>query len=294
MNGLSTSLPEEVQLELVRSVRGLERAELMRAAYAIEYDYCPPQQLDYNLETKILPGLFMAGQINGTTGYEEAAAQGLMAGINAALKLKELRPLILGRDESYIGVMIDDLISKGVDEPYRMYTARAEYRLMLRQDNADLRLMPHGFGTGLVSGKFKQRFELYKSAVELFRKRDARKGAASKTPISGFEDADMAPWTMAKAEATAKIEKDYASYIARNNHDAEKMKRFEHIEIPEKLDTAAVTGLSREFRQKLLKVRPRTLAQAARIPGVTPTDIQLLWVHVSRLTKPGNRIKTED
>ena len=292
VNGLSTSLPEEVQRELVRSITGLERAELMRAAYAIEYDYCPPQQLGYNLEAKALPGLFMAGQINGTTGYEEAAAQGLMAGINAALKLKDLPPLILGRDESYIGVMIDDLISKGVDEPYRIYTARAEYRLLLRHDNADLRLMPHGFKTGLVQARFKKSFELYKSAVEFFRARKKRLDATAIIcgNFAGLSDGQavqnaMAPWTLAKAEATAKIEKEYASYIERNLRDAEKMKRFEHIIIPDRLDLAAITGLCAESRQKFIKVRPRTLAQAARIPGVTPTDIQLLWIHVSRFKK---------
>ena len=182
VNGLSTSLPEEVQLELVRSVKGLERAELMRPAYAIEYDYCPPVQLDYNLETKSLPGLFMAGQINGTTGYEEAAAQGLMAGINAALKLKKLAPLILGRDEAYIGVMIDDLISKGVEEPYRIFTSRAEYRLLLRQDNADLRLLAHGLRLGLVPEKFRKAFELYKALAE----RGGKPGPASA--------ARLAPW----------------------------------------------------------------------------------------------------
>ena len=294
VNGLSTSLPEEVQLELVRSVKGLERAELMRAAYAIEYDYCLPQQLDYNLEAKTLPGLFMAGQINGTTGYEEAAAQGLMAGINAALKLKKLKPLILGRDEAYIGVMIDDLISKGVDEPYRIYTARAEYRLLLRRDNADLRLMQHGFRTGLVPEKFKKCFELYKNAVNLFRTSKSRAKAAPKTCVHPADDGAMAPWTLEKAEATAKIEKEYSSYIARNLHEAEKMKRFEHVIIPGRLDLAVVTGLGLESRQKLLKVRPGTLAQAARIPGVTPTDIQLLWVHVNRLTKQADKKRPLD
>ena len=287
VNGLSTSLPEEVQLELVRSVKGLERAELMRAAYAIEYDYCLPVQLDYNLETKAVPGLFMAGQINGTTGYEEAAAQGLMAGINAALKLKKLAPLILGRDEAYIGVMIDDLISKGVEEPYRIFTSRAEYRLLLRQDNADLRLMPHGLRLGLVPERFKKGFELYKELVERggARKSGGKNGGASKPPSAD----DLAPWTRAKAEETAKIEKEYSGYIARNLRDAEKMKRFEHVRIPESLDLAAVKGICTESRQQFLKVRPRTLAQAARIPGVTPTDIQLLWVHVQRTGGKGNK-----
>ena len=300
VNGLSTSLPEEVQLELVRSVKGLERAELMRAAYAIEYDYCLPVQLDYNLETKVLPGLFMAGQINGTTGYEEAAAQGLMAGINAALKIKKLAPFILGREEAYIGVMIDDLIAKGVEEPYRIFTSRAEYRLLLRQDNADLRLMPHGLTLGLIPEKFKKNFELYKTYVGALTK--AKGGAPSLESGGGGEhigkrknggkhrpvakpssDNDMAPWTRTKAESTVKIEKEYSGYIARNLREAEKMKHFEHIIIPDSLDLAAIKGICIESRQQFLKVRPGTLAQAARIPGVTPTDIQLLWIHLTRI-----------
>jgi len=281
VNGLSTSLPEEVQLELVRSVKGLERAELMRAAYAIEYDYCLPVQLDYNLEAKRLPGLFMAGQLNGTTGYEEAAAQGLMAGINAALKIKKLPPLILGRDEAYIGVMIDDLISKGVEEPYRIFTSRAEYRLLLRQDNADLRLMRHGFRLGLVPERFKKGFELYTSAVERLGK------GKSGGKRAGRDNEAMAPWTREQAETAARIEKEYSGYIARTLREAEKMKHFEHIRIPDGLDPAAIKGICLESRQQFVKVRPKTLAQAARIPGVTPTDIQLLWVHVSKLAKAG-------
>ncbi|OGS08293.1 MAG: tRNA uridine-5-carboxymethylaminomethyl(34) synthesis enzyme MnmG [Elusimicrobia bacterium RIFOXYA12_FULL_51_18] len=294
VNGLSTSLPEEVQLELVRSVKGLERAELMRAAYAIEYDYCLPVQLDYNLETKVLPGLFMAGQINGTTGYEEAAAQGLMAGINAALKIRKLAPFILGREEAYIGVMIDDLISKGVEEPYRIFTSRAEYRLLLRQDNADLRLMPHGFTLGLIPKRFKKNFELYKACVGALTKTKGgaverigkRKSGGTHSSVSKpSSDNNMAPWTRTKAESTVKIEKEYSGYITRNLREAEKMKHFEHISIPDSLELAAIKGICIESRQQFLKVRPRTLAQAARIPGVTPTDIQLLWIHLTRLAK---------
>ncbi|HBW23508.1 MAG: tRNA uridine-5-carboxymethylaminomethyl(34) synthesis enzyme MnmG [Elusimicrobia bacterium GWA2_56_46] len=285
VNGLSTSLPEEVQLELLHSVNGLERAELIRAAYAIEYDYSLPVQLDYNLEAKLLPGLFMAGQINGTTGYEEAAAQGLMAGINASLKVRGGDPFILGRDEAYIGVMIDDLISKGVDEPYRIFTSRAEFRLLLRQDNADLRLMPHGFRLGLIPGKFKKNFERYQNAVERSgSRREPQKHGAEKRPQRA--DDDMAPWTRAGAEACGRITKEYGGYITRNLREAERMKHFEHVRIPEKLDLSAVKGLCLESRQQFLKIRPRTLAQAARIPGVTPADIQLLWVHVTRKLRP--------
>lgn len=278
VNGLSTSLPEEVQAAIVRSVPGLENAEIMRAAYAIEYDYSLPQQLDYSLEAKAVPGLFMAGQINGTTGYEEAAAQGLMAGINAALKLKGEPPLILRRDEAYIGVMIDDLISKGIDEPYRIFTSRAEYRLLLRQDNADLRLMDYGLKLGLIPREFKKPFEIYKETVEELR-------AGKQPKAHSRQPAGMSPWTFEKAEFSARTEADYASYIARNNKEAEKLKKLEHIAIPAALDLSSLKGLGLESKQKLLKVRPGTLAQASRIPGVTPADIQLLWVHIERLSK---------
>ncbi|HOW89142.1 MAG TPA: tRNA uridine-5-carboxymethylaminomethyl(34) synthesis enzyme MnmG [Elusimicrobiales bacterium] len=273
VNGLSTSLPEEVQLELLRSVRGLEKARMIRAAYAIEYDFCPPDQLRLSLETRNVPGLFMAGQINGTTGYEEAAAQGLIAGINAARLVKGEEPLVLGRDEAYIGVMIDDLVSKGVDEPYRMFTARAEYRLLLRQDNADLRLMDRGLDLGLVPAVFRRNFERYKAAVER-----ARKGGK---PAS--EEADMAPWTSEEAETCARIGKEYSTYIDRAVRDASGMKDFERIRIPETMDPSGIKGLSAESSQRFRRVRPVTLAQAARIPGVTPADIQLLLVHLARL-----------
>ncbi|OGS46947.1 MAG: tRNA uridine-5-carboxymethylaminomethyl(34) synthesis enzyme MnmG, partial [Elusimicrobia bacterium RIFOXYB2_FULL_62_6] len=265
VNGLSTSLPEEVQEEIVRSVPGLENAEIMRAAYAIEYDYSLPQQLDHSLEARAVPGVFMAGQINGTTGYEEAAAQGLVAGVNSALKIKGRPPLVLRRDEAYIGVMIDDLISKGIDEPYRIFTSRAEYRLLLRQDNADLRLMDYGLALGLVPAEFKKPFAVYKEAVEALR--------AKKRPKSGRGAAgEMAPWTVEKAELSAGTEAMYASYIVRNNKEAEKLKKLEHVAIPAALDLASLKGLLQESRQKLLKARPGTLAQASRIPGVTPAD----------------------
>ncbi|OGS14319.1 MAG: tRNA uridine-5-carboxymethylaminomethyl(34) synthesis enzyme MnmG [Elusimicrobia bacterium RIFOXYA12_FULL_57_11] len=272
VNGLSTSLPEETQLEIVRSVAGLERAEIMRAGYAIEYDYCDPRGLDYTLQSRAVGGLFLAGQINGTTGYEEAAAQGLMAGINATLKIRGEAPFILRRDEAYIGVMIDDLISKGVDEPYRIFTSRAEYRLMLRQDNADLRLAQHGFRLGLLNADHAPGFARYRAAVKEL--------AAGGTP-KAFRSACCA-WTLAKARATAAIEKEYAVYIHRNLKEAERLKKFEHLEIPADFRYAHIKALSNEARQRLEKTRPLTLAQAGRLPGITPADVQLLWILVEK------------
>ncbi|MDP2865031.1 MAG: tRNA uridine-5-carboxymethylaminomethyl(34) synthesis enzyme MnmG [Elusimicrobiota bacterium] len=266
VNGLSTSLPEEVQTEIVRSVPGLEKAEIMRAGYAIEYDYSDPRQLDYTLETRALPGFYMAGQVNGTTGYEEAAGQGLVAGINAALKISGREPLILRRDEGYIGVMIDDLVSKGVDEPYRIFTSRAEYRLLLRTDNADLRLAPRGFALGLLDPALRENFEAYRAAAETLQ----AGGKPGQLPPG--------PWTLEKARSTAAIEKLYAMYIRRNLREAEKMKKFEHLRIPEDFSYAAARALPNEARHKLEKNRPRTLAQAGRIPGITPADVQLLWI----------------
>lgn len=266
VNGLSTSLPEDVQAEIVRSVRGLERAELMRAGYAIEYDYSDPAQLDYTLETRVLPGLYMAGQLNGTTGYEEAAGQGLVAGLNAARAAAGLEPLVIGRDEGYLGVMIDDLVSKGVDEPYRIFTSRAEYRLLLRQDNADLRLSPRGFALGLLPRALRKNFAAYEAAV--------------KTLLAGGRPAALprGPWTLKKARATAEIEKVYETYIKRARAEAERLKKFEGLRIPADFSYAAARALPNEARHKLEAHRPLTLAQAARVPGVTPADVQLLWV----------------
>ncbi|OGR52074.1 MAG: tRNA uridine-5-carboxymethylaminomethyl(34) synthesis enzyme MnmG [Elusimicrobia bacterium GWA2_62_23] len=275
VNGLSTSLPEETQREIVRSVPGLEKAEIMRAGYAIEYDYADPSQLDYTLETRVVPGLFLAGQVNGTTGYEEAAGQGLVAGLNAALKALGREPLILRRDEAYIGVMIDDLVSKGVDEPYRMFTSRAEYRLLLRQDNADLRLAPRGFALGLLPAALKKNFDAYRLAVDALQ--------AGKKPKA----LPKGPWKLAKARYTAATEKTYAMYIERNRRQAEKLKKFEHLAIPGDFDYRAARALPNEARHKLEARRPLTLAQAGRIPGVTPADVQLLWVLLGKGRKAG-------
>lgn len=270
VNGLSTSLPEDVQEKAVHSIAGLENARLMRPGYAIEYEYFPPTQLRATLETKTLPGLYFAGQINGTTGYEEAAAQGFMAGVNAALARQGREPFVLGRDEAYIGVLIDDLVTKGVDEPYRMFTSRAEYRLCLRADNADLRLLEKGAALGLISGPALERFRGYRTAVE------GGEGCREESP---------APWSRAQAAAQRRIEAAYAGYIRRERQTAARMRKWEQVPIPRTIDYRAIPTLPAESRQKLLRVLPRTLGQAGRIPGVTPADVQILWVWSERLRR---------
>ena len=264
VNGISTSLPEDVQEKIVHSISGLENAQIMRYGYAIEYDYCPPTQLKTSLETKTIENLFLAGQINGTTGYEEAAGQGLMAGINAALKIKNEPPFVLGRDDAYIGIMIDDLVTKGIDEPYRMFTSRAEYRLILRSDNADLRLMEYGHKLGLISNEIHAKFENYRKTVL---------GLCNEN----FVD-DM--WTKDDVENEIAIEKKYAGYIIRQKMQVNKLKKLEGKIIPEKFDYDKLPNLLTETRQKLKKIRPHTIGQASRIPGVTPSDIAILIIYV--------------
>ncbi|MBI5246524.1 MAG: tRNA uridine-5-carboxymethylaminomethyl(34) synthesis enzyme MnmG [Elusimicrobia bacterium] len=272
LNGMSTSLPEAAQRELVSTIPGLENALLTRYGYAIEYDFCQPTQLTDSLECRAVPGLFLAGQINGTTGYEEAASQGLLAGINAALRAASQAPFTLRRDEAYIGVMVDDLVLRGVDEPYRMFTARAENRLSLRADDADMRLMEKGFALGLIAPEARERFLRYKELVVA--------GTGDKP------DEELAPWSMDKVRDQRAVRESYGPYIARERAGAERLKAAELTELPAALDYTTLGALTNEARQKLARLKPRTLGQAGRVPGVTPADVQILWVHSRRQVIP--------
>jgi len=290
VNGFSTSLPYEVQIDMVHSIIGCEHAEIMRPAYAVEYDYAPPTQLYPWLETKCCEFLFLAGQINGTSGYEEAAAQGIMAGINAVRRLQGKSPIVLRRDQAYIGVLIDDLVTKGTNEPYRMFTSRAEYRLLLRQDNADDRMCPLGYELGLLP---KHRYERYRQKralvdAELERLAKTRVGgqtleALLRRPEVHYKDLPGARTDLPE-EVIRKIEIEikYAGYIQRQLAELQRFRELEAKEIPDWLDYDAIPGLRIEARQKLKQIRPRTIGQASRISGVSPADLSLVMVWIKR------------
>jgi len=311
-NGISTSLPFDVQYELVRSMLGFENAEILRPGYAIEYDFFDPRDLKSSLETKHMDALFFAGQVNGTTGYEEAAAQGLIAGLNAARLVKGLDSWCPGRDEAYIGVMIDDLITRGTQEPYRMFTSRAEYRLLLREDNADLRLTEKGRELGLVDDARWQAFEIKRASISQLQDDLKKKWVRTETAEAGqveqywgkplmreanlmdllrrpevdvkqllsFMDSaeDMDPQVAEQVEIQAK----YAGYIDRQQTEIDKALRYDHLRLPEVIDYNGIPGLSNEVSEKLKKQRPETLGQASRIPGITPAAISLLLVYLKK------------
>jgi tRNA uridine 5-carboxymethylaminomethyl modification enzyme len=316
VNGFSTSLPEEIQFKALRSVVGFEKVKFFRPGYAIEYDYFPPTQLKHTLETKLVEGLYFAGQINGTTGYEEAASQGLMAGINAALKVKEEEPLILKRDEAYIGVLIDDLITKGTEEPYRMFTSRAEFRTLLRQDNADYRLTPKSNAIGLASEerlkRMEYKFEESEKLVSFFKETSVSvaevnpilesKETALVTqsdkmfkilsrPQIGLEEVLKFEKVITYLEETpldqeileqAEIQVKYSGYIEKERNNANKLTRLEDVKIPEFFDYYKIKSMSIEAKQKLTTIRPVTISQASRISGVSPSDISVLLIYMGR------------
>jgi len=323
VQGLSTSLPEDVQIKMYRSVPGMERVEIMRPGYAIEYDYVIPTQLKANLETKYIKGLFMAGQINGTSGYEEAAAQGIIAGINAALYIKDQEPLILDRSQAYIGVLIDDLITKGINEPYRMLTSRAEYRLLLRQDNADLRLTEIGYKLGLISPERYKKFEKKKKMIdeEIKRLKEIkvtpskenqeilkRLGTSPlKTPVALFDllkrpeleyedlgklDPERQPLPKDVLEQV-KIQIKYQGYIKRQMEQAKQYKKMEKKKIPEDINYDEILGLRNEAREKLKEIRPTSIGQASRISGVNPADISILIIYLEQ-AKRKNKEREKD
>ncbi len=282
INGLFTGLGETVQEQLLHSIEGLENVKVIRYGYAIEYDYIQPTQIKHTLETKNIENLYLAGQINGTTGYEEAAGQGIIAGINAALKIFQKQSLILNRQEAYIGILIDDLVTKGVDEPYRMFTSRAENRLSIRTDNADLRLMELGHQIGLISDVMYKKFVLYRQTlVDLYEKND----------IEIPTDEELAPWTQEKVNEELEITKKYEGYIQIQEQATKKIAKYENKQIPKDFDYNSVSTLSAETKEKLIKVRPLTLGQANRIPGIKPSDILFLNIAIEKYKKTINNVE---
>jgi tRNA uridine 5-carboxymethylaminomethyl modification enzyme len=317
VNGFSTSLPEEIQFEAMRKIVGFEKVKIFRPGYAIEYDYFPPQQIKLTLETKGIENLYFAGQINGTTGYEEAAGQGIMAGINAHLKINNREPFILSRSEAYIGVLIDDLVTKGTDEPYRMFTSRAEYRLLLRQDNADVRLTPRSFELGLAKADRMERVVSKRNAVNEFTS-FLRKLSVEPEEINSYLEEENTPPIPHKGKIvnvisrpqvsliemtrkvspikeycetnnlnnemieSAEILMKYEGYLQKEQETAEKLTRLESMHLKDDFNYQALLSLSLEAREKLSKIKPATIGQASRISGVSPSDISVLMVYLGR------------